>query len=428
MAEVLLLNNYLYFFMIEVVKRGGMIVRNKNIVLGVSGGIAAYKACALTSKLTQKGANVRVVMTENACQFVSPLTFQALSRNPVYTDTFDEKDPEKIAHIDVADWADLIIIAPATANILGKIANGIADDMLSTVILASKAPVYIAPAMNVNMYAHPAVVKNMRELEQSGYYFIEPGAGYLACGWVGKGRLEEPEKIIEVIEAHQQQQNDLFLTGKKVLVSAGPTREKLDPVRFFTNRSSGKMGYAIAEAAADFGAEVTLVSGPTALSLDNQAIHRVDVVTAEEMYKAMHEHFPESDIVIKAAAVADYRPKQIHDQKMKKQDGDLTIEMERTKDILKSLGERKTEQFLVGFAAETNDAIAYGKSKLKKKNLDAIVVNNVAMEGAGFGGDTNIVTYINKFNREIKMERASKRKIAERLLKLIMEDIKDEEA
>lgn len=414
--------------MIEVVKRGGMIVRNKNIVLGVSGGIAAYKACALTSKLTQKGANVRVVMTENACQFVSPLTFQALSRNPVYTDTFDEKDPEKIAHIDVADWADLIIIAPATANILGKIANGIADDMLSTVILASKAPVYIAPAMNVNMYAHPAVVKNMRELEQSGYYFIEPGAGYLACGWVGKGRLEEPEKIIEVIEAHQQQQNDLFLTGKKVLVSAGPTREKLDPVRFFTNRSSGKMGYAIAEAAADFGAEVTLVSGPTALSLDNQAIHRVDVVTAEEMYKAMHEHFPESDIVIKAAAVADYRPKQIHDQKMKKQDGDLTIEMERTKDILKSLGERKTEQFLVGFAAETNDAIAYGKSKLKKKNLDAIVVNNVAMEGAGFGGDTNIVTYINKFNREIKMERASKRKIAERLLKLIMEDIKDEEA
>lgn len=422
------MNNYLYFFMIEVVKRGGMIVRNKNIVLGVSGGIAAYKACALTSKLTQKGANVRVVMTENACQFVSPLTFQALSRNPVYTDTFDEKDPEKIAHIDVADWADLIIIAPATANILGKIANGIADDMLSTVILASKAPVYIAPAMNVNMYAHPAVVKNMRELEQSGYYFIEPGAGYLACGWVGKGRLEEPEKIIEVIEAHQQQQNDLFLTGKKVLVSAGPTREKLDPVRFFTNRSSGKMGYAIAEAAADFGAEVTLVSGPTALSLDNQAIHRVDVVTAEEMYKAMHEHFPESDIVIKAAAVADYRPKQIHDQKMKKQDGDLTIEMERTKDILKSLGERKTEQFLVGFAAETNDAIAYGKSKLKKKNLDAIVVNNVAMEGAGFGGDTNIVTYINKFNREIKMERASKRKIAERLLKLIMEDIKDEEA
>lgn len=414
--------------MIEVVKRGGMIVRNKNIVLGVSGGIAAYKACALTSKLTQKGANVRVVMTENACQFVSPLTFQALSRNPVYTDTFDEKDPEKIAHIDVADWADLIIIAPATANILGKIANGIADDMLSTVILASKAPVYIAPAMNVNMYAHPAVVKNMRELEQSGYYFIEPGAGYLACGWVGKGRLEEPEKIIEVIEAHQQQQNDLFLTGKKVLVSAGPTREKLDPVRFFTNRSSGKMGYAIAEAAADFGAEVNLVSGPTALSLDNQAIHRVDVVTAEEMYKAMHEHFPESDIVIKAAAVADYRPKQIHDQKMKKQDGDLTIEMERTKDILKSLGERKTEQFLVGFAAETNDAIAYGKSKLKKKNLDAIVVNNVAMEGAGFGGDTNIVTYINKFNREIKMERASKRKIAERLLKLIMEDIKDEEA
>lgn len=403
-------------------------VKNKNVVLGVSGGIAAYKACALTSKLTQKGANVRVIMTENAQQFVSPLTFQALSRNPVYTDTFDEKDPEKIAHIDVADWADIIVIAPATANIIGKIAAGIGDDMLSTVILASKAPVYIAPAMNVNMYSHPAVMQNMQTLEQYGYHFIEPGAGYLACGWVGKGRLEEPEKIIDVIETHQKQQEDLFLLGKKILVSAGPTREMLDPIRFFTNRSSGKMGYAIAEAAAAYGAEVTLVSGPTGLAIRNRNIKKIDVVSAKDMYEAMHAHFSESDIVIKAAAVADYRPKEVHDQKMKKQKGDMVLELERTNDILKSLGEQKQNQFLVGFAAETNDAIAYGKAKLEQKNLDAIVINNVSMEGAGFEGDTNIVTYLNKHHRQVDMELASKDTIAKNILRLIDEDLKDDQS
>jgi len=338
-------------------------VKNKNIVLGVSGGIAAYKACALTSKLTQKGANVRVVMTKSAMEFVSPLTFQALSRNPVYTDTFDEKDPKQIAHIDVADWADIIIIAPATANIIGKIANGIADDMLSTMILASKASVYIAPAMNVNMYAHPAVIDNMQRLERFGYHFIEPGAGYLACGWIGKGRLEEPETIVEVIETHQNEQQNLFLSGKKVLVSAGPTQEKVDPVRFFTNRSSGKMGYAIAEVSAALGAEVTLVSGPTALEVENKHINRIDVITAEDMYEAMHEHYAASDIVIKAAAVADYRPKEVYDEKVKKQGGGMTLELERTKDILQSLGEQKDKQFLVGFAAETNNALKYGKGK-----------------------------------------------------------------
>ncbi|WP_188454442.1 bifunctional phosphopantothenoylcysteine decarboxylase/phosphopantothenate--cysteine ligase CoaBC [Virgibacillus oceani] len=399
-------------------------VQNKNILLGVSGGIAAYKACALTSKLTQQGANVKVMMTENATEFVSPLTFQALSRNPVYIDTFDEKDPQKIAHIDVADWADIIIIAPATANIIGKLANGTADDMLSTTLLAAQASVYIAPAMNVNMYAHPAVIRNMKRLEGWGYHFIEPGAGYLACGWIGKGRLEEPESIIEAVRNHQA--SNSLLTGRKVLISAGPTREKIDPVRFFTNHSSGKMGFALAEAAADFGAEVTLVAGPVKLELSNKQIHRIDVVTAAEMYDVMHKHFPNNDIVIKAAAVADYRPKLVHDEKMKKGQGNWQIEMERTQDILQSLGEKKTLQFLVGFAAETTNPLEYGIGKLAKKNLDAVVINNVSAEGAGFDGDTNIVTYVNKSLHPEEIELASKRVVAERLLKFIERDIKDE--
>ncbi|RLL45268.1 bifunctional phosphopantothenoylcysteine decarboxylase/phosphopantothenate--cysteine ligase CoaBC [Oceanobacillus piezotolerans] len=396
----------------------------KNIVLGVSGGIASYKACALTSKLTQKGANVKVMMTENAAQFVSPLTFQALSRNPVYINTFDEKDPMKIAHIDLADWADLIIIAPATANIIGKLANGIADDMLSTTLLASEAPVYIAPAMNVHMYKHPAVMKNMNQLADWGYHFIEPGAGYLACGYVGKGRLEEPETIISVLEAHQQDHTSHSLEGKTVLVSAGPTREKVDPIRFFTNRSSGKMGFAIAEAAADLGATVNLVTGPTNQTITHPNINRIDVESAEEMYEAIHRYYENSDIVIKAAAVADYRPKQVHEQKMKKQEGDLLLELERTKDILKSLGEKKTHQFLVGFAAETSDPIEYGLGKLRKKNLDAIVVNNVTAEGAGFGNDTNIVTYINKDEKQIPVELSSKKEVANKLFQFIVHDMK----
>lgn len=399
-------------------------MQNKNIVLGVSGGIAAYKACALTSKLTQQGANVKVIMTESATKFVSPLTFQALSRNPVYFDTFDEKDPDKIAHIDLADWADMILIAPATANIIGKLANGIADDMLTTTILATKATVYIAPAMNVNMYEHPAVIKNMRTLTDFGYHFIEPGAGYLACGWIGKGRLEEPEKIIEVINTHQGSSNEL--AGKKVLVSAGPTREKIDPVRFFTNRSTGKMGFALAEAAAELGAEVTLVSGPVDLETSSGRIKRIDITSAEEMLQAIEKEFPAHDIVIKSAAVADYRPKVTYDEKMKKQDGNLQIEMERTTDILKSLGGKKTHQFLVGFAAETQNAISYGIDKLKKKNLDAIVINNVAQAGAGFGSDTNIVTYLNRDQEEFSIPIATKKEVAREIFKLILRDMKDE--
>ncbi|QGS68624.1 bifunctional phosphopantothenoylcysteine decarboxylase/phosphopantothenate--cysteine ligase CoaBC [Oceanobacillus sp. 143] len=390
----------------------------------VAGGIAAYKACALTSKLTQKGANVKVVMTKSATEFVSPLTFQALSRNPVYTDTFDEKDPNKIAHIDLADWADIVIIAPASANIIGKIANGIADDMLSTTLLATKASVYVAPAMNVNMYGHPAVMKNMQQLDEWGYHFIEPGAGYLACGWIGKGRLEEPETIIDVLEKHQSVEP--FLQGKKVLVSAGPTHEKIDPVRFFTNHSSGKMGFALAEAAAKFGAEVTLVTGPTSLTAANNKINRINVTSAQDMYEAMHQYFPTNNIVIKAAAVADYTPKLVYDEKMKKQPGDLQLEMTRTKDILLSLGEIKTNQFLVGFAAETSNSIEYGLNKLEKKHLDAIIINDISTKGAGFGGDTNIVTYVNKKREREDIELASKKEIAEKVLRFIDRDMKDE--
>ncbi len=399
-------------------------VANKNILLGVTGGIAAYKACALTSKLTQQGANVRVVMTKSACEFVSPLTFQALSRNRVYTDTFDEQDPKVIAHIDVADWADLVIIAPATANIIAKLANGIADDMLTTTLLATQAPIYIAPAMNVNMYQHPAVMHNMQLLVQRDCHFIEPGAGYLACGWIGKGRLEEPEQIIKVIQSHQQIQQKLV--GKKVLITAGPTREKIDPVRFFTNRSSGKMGFALAEAAASMGAEVTLITGPVTLSIQHKQIKRIDIVTAEEMYDAVLAHFDTHDIVIKSAAVADYRPKLVYDDKMKKKAGEWQIEMERTKDILATLGQRKTDQFLVGFAAETAHPIEYGRKKLLKKKLDAIVINNVAIKGAGFEGDTNTVTYLNKKGSEKQLPLATKQKIAEQLLLLIEQDMKDE--
>jgi len=400
-------------------------LKEKNIVLGVSGGIAAYKACALTSKLTQLGADVKVVMTSSAMKFVSPLTFQSLSRNPVYVDTFDEKDPKKIAHIDVADWADIVIIAPATAHVLGRIANGLADDMLSTLLLATTAPVYIAPAMNVNMYKHPAVIENMKQLERWGYHFIEPGAGYLACGWIGKGRMEEPESIIKVIDSHLKESK--LLAGQKVLVSAGPTREVMDPVRFFSNRSSGKMGFAIAEAAAYYGAEVTLVTGPVQMEVSNKRIKRIDVTSADDMFQAMTKEFPYQDIVIKAAAVADYRPKLVYDEKMKKKDtGQLEIEMERTKDILVSLGEKKSHQFLVGFAAETTKPVDYGMKKLEEKNLDAIVVNNVSTEGAGFEGDTNIATYINKQLQQEEIGLSTKKDVAKKILRFIMRDMKGE--
>ena len=401
-------------------------LRGKNILVCVSGGIAVYKACDLVSKLTQRGAHVKVIMSEGAQKFVSPLTFQALSRNPVYTDTFDEKDPEKIAHIDVADWADLCLIAPATAHMIGMLANGLADSMIPTTILATEAPVYIAPAMNVHMYAHPAVVKNMQQLSSWGYKFIEPGAGYLACGYVGKGRLEEPLTIIQVLEDQLDKQTPY--QGKKVLISAGPTVETIDPVRYFTNRSTGKMGFALAEEAAELGADVTLVTGPVHLHTKHANIQRIDVTSAQEMYEQMMNAYKDANVVIKAAAVADYRPKHVHTEKMKKQPGDLSIELDRTIDILQTLGEQKTAQFLVGFAAETNEPIKHGLDKLQRKHLNAIVVNDVSAKGAGFGQDTNVVTYINEHEEQYPFALDTKEGIAHSILLQVMKDMekKDE--
>ncbi|MCY8143888.1 bifunctional phosphopantothenoylcysteine decarboxylase/phosphopantothenate--cysteine ligase CoaBC [Bacillus haynesii] len=391
-------------------------LKNRNILLGVSGGIAVYKAAALTSKLVQAGANVKVIMTKSACEFVSPLTFQALSRNEVYTNTFEEPNPRVIAHIDAADWADLVIVAPATANVIGKLASGIADDMLTTTLLATTAPVWIAPAMNVHMYDHPAVQRNISVLYKDGYRFIEPSEGYLACGYIGKGRLEEPERIVQLAESYFSNEKSGLLEGKRVLITAGPTREQIDPVRFFSNRSTGKMGYAFAEEAARMGARVTLIAGPTALD-DPVGVDVIHVQSAEDMYQAALSVFDESDIVIKTAAVADYRPKHVHDQKMKKKDGGLVIELERTKDILKALGERKTKQILVGFAAETQHVEDYAKQKLETKNLDMIVANNITAEGAGFGTETNIVTVFHRDGKKTAHPLMSKREVAAEVLK-----------
>lgn len=373
-------------------------IKGKNIVLAVSGGIAAFKAAALTSQMVQAGANVKVMMTSSAQKFVTPLTFQALSRHAVFEDTFNEPDPSKIAHIDLADWADVIVVAPATANIISKLAHGMADDMITTTILATKAKVFIVPAMNVNMYQRTAVQRNFQTLKQDGFSFIEGDEGYLACGWVGKGRMAEPEAIVHVL--HTYFHKDEPLKGKKVLITAGPTQEKIDPVRFFTNHSTGKMGYAIAEAAHELGAEVTLISGPTNLT-NPSGIDIVNVTSAQEMLEAVLANFERADLVIKSAAVADYRPKETFVHKRKKQPGQWSIEMERTTDILKMLGERKTSQILVGFAAESEHLIDNAKKKLKAKNLDFIIANNIIEEGSGFKGDTNKITTISQ-SGEIK--------------------------
>lgn len=390
-------------------------MKGKKILLCVSGGIAVYKSAALTSKLVQAGFEVKVIMSESACQFVTPLTFQALSRNEVYTDTFDEKEPSVIAHIDLADWADLILIAPATANMIGKLANGIADEMISTTLLAATAPVWIAPAMNVHMYDHPAVKKNIETLSSFGYRFIEPGEGYLACGYVGKGRLEEPETIVETIQTYFFPKK---LLNKTILITAGPTIEKIDPVRYFTNRSSGKMGYALAEAAVEMGANVILISGTRSLPAPHGA-KVVHIESAEEMYNEVMKYFPKAHIVIKSAAVADYRPKEVAPKKMKKKSGDLAIEFERTKDILHGLGQIKDQQFLVGFAAETDHVAEYAQQKLKNKNADMIVANDVTAEGAGFAGDTNIVTIYHKDQTKKELPMLSKYETAKEILQEI---------
>lgn len=395
-------------------------LKGKTIVLGVSGGIAAYKAATLCSRLTAKGAKVHVIMTKSAAQFITPLTLQTLSKNRVHMDTFDEQNPEVVAHIDLADHADLMLIAPATANIIGKLANGIADDMLSTTLLAATCPIILAPAMNVHMYEHPAVVENMNTLAARGVSFIDPGIGQLACGYVAKGRLAEPEEIVSAIEQYFAEGQ--LLKGKRIIVTAGGTIERLDPVRYLTNDSSGKMGIAMAEAAKRLGADVTLIAGKISATLPSGIpVKRVE--SAEQMLNAVMEYYDDADMVIKAAAVADYRPSVVHDTKIKKSGEQITITLEKTTDILKVLGERKSKQVLVGFAAETNDIEHYAMDKLQRKNCDFIVANDVSAEGAGFNIDTNIVTLFDKDGVVENLPLLTKQETANRLLQLICQRI-----
>ena len=367
-------------------------LQGKTIVLGVSGGIACYKAAALASMLVKQHANVQVIMTQNATEFVTPLTFEQLTGNRALVDTFDRNFERKVAHVSVADRADLVLIAPATANVLAKLANGLADDMLTTTVLACDCPKAAAPAMNTRMYENPVTQDNLNKLRHYGWEIVEPGTGHLACGAEGKGRLPEPEELLEVCLHALAHEKDL--NGKRVLVTAGPTQEDLDPVRYLTNRSSGKMGYAIAKAAARRGAEVTLISGPVSLAAPKY-VNLVPIRSAQEMYEAVMAAAKDADIVIKAAAVADYRPASVADNKLKKKDGELAIPLERTKDILAALGEDKRPgQFLCGFSMETENMLENSRKKLEKKHLDLIAANNVKVAGAGFAVDTNVLTLI----------------------------------
>ncbi|MGV3487803.1 MAG: bifunctional phosphopantothenoylcysteine decarboxylase/phosphopantothenate--cysteine ligase CoaBC [Tuberibacillus sp.] len=386
-------------------------MEGKQILLGVTGGIAAYKACTLTSQLTKAGADVHVIMTKEAKRFVTPQTFQALSRNPVHDDVFTEKNEHQIAHIDLADRADLVIIAPATANTIAKMAQGLADDMVTTAVLATQAPVWVAPAMNVNMYHHPAVMKNLAAIQDYGYRILDPGVGLLACGWVGEGRLMEPEDIFKEIQTFFNADQAKDLDGKKVLVTAGPTQERLDPVRYLTNHSSGKMGFAIAEEAKKRGADVMLISGPTELAPPS-GIKFIMVESAIEMHKIVKENFGQADAVIMTAAVSDYRPKTVSSRKIKKSDGNLIIEFVRNPDILEELGKTKTDQILIGFAAETNDIDLYAKRKLEKKNLDMVVANDVSKSDIGFRSDNNQVSLYFRDGRIRHLNKMSKSEVA----------------
>ncbi|WP_346869532.1 bifunctional phosphopantothenoylcysteine decarboxylase/phosphopantothenate--cysteine ligase CoaBC [Clostridium sp. UBA5119] len=389
----------------------------KNVVIGVTGGVAVYKALDVISRLKKKDINVDVIMTKSACEFVTPLSFQSLSQNAVIKNMFDEPKVFEIQHISLAKKADVLVVVPATANIIGKVANGIADDMLSTTIMATNAKVIFAPAMNTNMYNNPIVKENIKKLKSYGYEFINPSSGRLACGDVGDGKLADTEEIAEVILSHLHEPKDLL--GKKVLVTAGPTRANIDPVRFLTNRSTGKMGYAIAEEARDRGAEVVLVSGPTSIKAP-LGVKIIKVETNEEMLNAVKVEFDTSDIVVKSAAVSDYKPKTYSDKKIKKGPGNLNIELERDNDILKELGTLKKHQILVGFAAESNDVIENAHIKLKKKNLDYIVANNITESNAGFGSDTNRVTIINRDGKEISLDNMSKRLVGHELFNMIL--------
>ncbi|ANA81810.1 bifunctional phosphopantothenoylcysteine decarboxylase/phosphopantothenate--cysteine ligase CoaBC [Paenibacillus glucanolyticus] len=409
-------------------------LNGKVIVLGVTGGIAAYKAATLCSRLVQRGADVHVIMTESAKQFIPELTLQTLTKNPVYSDTFDERDPSVVSHIHLADLADLVLIAPATANVIGKMAHGLADDMLTTTLLATTAPVMISPAMNVHMYTHPAVMANMETLVSRGVAMIEPGEGLLACGYVGKGRMEEPDTIVDVVErffndqASQLEEVSMStgseslgpLQGKKVVVTAGGTVERIDPVRYITNDSSGKMGFAIAKAAQMLGADVRLIAAHTD-EAPPEGISTEKVESAQEMYEAVLRVFENSDIVVKAAAVADYRPAEVAASKIKKRGETMTLELVKTTDILESLGRRKISQFLIGFAAETDSVEQFAQEKLKRKNCDLIVANDVTQEGAGFGTDTNSVHIFDAEGLVLQLPVMSKEEVALRLLTLAAE-------
>lgn len=369
-------------------------LQGKTVVLGVTGGIAAYKMPNLASALVKLGCNVQVLMTQNATQFITAVTFETLTGNKALVDTFDRNFSFQVEHIAVADQADLVMIAPATANVIAKLAHGLADDMLTTTVLACNCPKIVVPAMNTKMYENPVTQDNLNILRHYGWEVVEPASGYLACGAVGKGKMPEPEVLLQVILHYLAHEKDM--AGKKVLVTAGPTQEALDPVRYLTNHSSGKMGYAIAQAAARRGAQVTLVSGPVALKR-LPYVETVDVVSAQEMFEAVTTRAAEQDIIIKAAAVADYRPTVVAEDKMKKSDDALSIPLERTQDILGWLGQhRQPGQFLCGFSMETQNMVENSRKKLEKKRVDMIAANNLKVEGAGFGVDTNLLTLITK--------------------------------
>lgn len=399
-------------------KDGQPMLKGKTVVLAVSGSIAAYKIASLASALGKLHADVQVLMTQNATNFINPITFETLTGNKCLVDTFDRNFQYSVEHVALAKRADVVLVAPASANVIGKIANGIADDMLTTTVMACKCKKIISPAMNTQMFENPIVQDNLKKLEHYGYEVIQPAVGLLACKDVGAGKMPEPETLLEYILREVAYEKDL--KGKKILVTAGPTQEPIDPVRYLTNHSSGKMGYAIAKVCSMRGADVTLVSGKTAIK-SPLFVDVVPVTTARDMYEAVTSRFDQQDIVIKAAAVADYRPKTISEQKVKKADGELSIEMERTDDILKYLGEHKREdQFLCGFSMETEHMLENSRKKLEKKNLDMIVANNVKVEGAGFAGDTNIVTLITK-DDETQLPLLSKEETAVEIMNKILE-------
>jgi len=397
------------------------ILSGKNILLGVTAGIAAYKTASLVRLFIKAGAQVKVVMTPASKDFVTPLTLSTLSQNPVYSTFFDKSDDEDEewnSHVELGLWADYMVIAPATANTLSKMANGVCDNLLLATYLSAKCKVYFAPTMDLDMYQHPTTQTNIKKLQSFGNVFIAPGSGFLASGLTGEGRMEEPENIVSFIENEIIQ--GLPLYNKKVLITAGPTYEAIDPVRFIGNHSSGKMGFELAKQAANLGAEVYLISGPSNESISSSLIKRIDVVSAEEMYQQAHTYFDNVDIAILSAAVADYKPKEVAVHKIKKSTDSMNIELVKTRDILASLGKEKTSQLLVGFALETNNEIENAKGKLANKNLDFIVLNSLQDKGAGFKKDTNKVTIIDKFENISEFSLKSKAEVAEDIFSLIL--------